>query len=58
MNSVDNIKAWFKKHILCVKIKSAKSVVGLNKNFEKLEHAKIWDMILRFIIQDVRHLKL
>lgn len=48
MNSVDNIKAWFKKHVLCVKIKSARSVVGLNKNFEKLEHAKIWDMILRF----------
>lgn len=41
------LKHGLKTHILCVKIKSAKSVVGLNKNFEKLEHAKIWDMILR-----------
>lgn len=36
------LKRGLKTHILCVKIKSAKSVVGL-KNFEKLEHAKIWD---------------
>lgn len=36
---------WIRKHLLYVKIKSAKGVIGLNRNFEKLEHSKIWDLI-------------
>lgn len=37
-----------KEHVLYVKMKPAKDVIELNRNFEKGEHFMIWDMILRF----------